>query len=86
MAPLLSLLKLEKYFLLSRFCFIPPYISCNLCASEVPEVDDVSPTREVGKVAAGVVQSAAGVNGAAAGLQRLRDVVGLFIDKNQQFL
>ena len=52
----------------------------------MPEVDDVSPTREVGKVAAGVVQSAAGVNGAAAGLQRLRDAVGLFIDKNQQFL
>jgi hypothetical protein len=51
----------------------------------VPEVDDVSPARQVGKVAAGVVQSAAGVNGAAAGLQRLRNSVGLFNDKNQQF-
>jgi hypothetical protein len=66
-----------KYLWPSGFCFIPLYISCNLCASEVPEVDDVSPAREVGKVAAGVVQSAAGVNGAAAGLQRLRNSIGL---------
>ena len=43
----------------------------------MPEVDDVSPAREVGKVAAGVVQSAAGVNCAAAGLQRLRNSIGL---------
>jgi hypothetical protein len=70
-----------------RVLFYPShYISCNLCASEVPEVDDVSPAREVGKVAAGVVQSAASVNGAAAGLQRLRNSVSLFNDKNQQFL